>query len=883
MKNTRLPLVLRAASRPWLVVFALLSCTAGPGPADTPGGATPLPARPVTAEGSCEGPVPTDAARLPPQVVWTDATKTAIDHAVLMNGRLIRPKGRWVPTGTLCTAAAARPGHPREVAVLCNGEMDAQLDDVHHQSIRIVDVQTYEQRILERPTLFYGLVWSPDGSRLYASAGQGQAVDVFDAANDYGLLASYPTKGTITYGLAVTPDGTSILAAESHAQTVVQLDAATGAVMRRFQVGTFPYAIQVTADGAKAYVTCLAEGAVLVLDLVTGATVGAIETGKNPEGMALADDGLLYVANSDADTISVIDTATDAVVLTRDLRDDPSIPGVGPAGVSISPDGQRVYVPCSGDGAVRVFRRPGLVPLGAVQGGDFVQDALEADGRLLVLSGKGLNTLLDPGFEGYDRSGQEQVGDHTVLDHRGALQVIEPVPDDATLVEWADEVAAGLAAPAAEFQWPCAQPRNPLPRDFGVPSDRIRHVVYIVKENKTYDSLLGDLAGPEGDAWHAPEYALFGEAVPAAVVPAQYAGQPLNVTPNLHALARGYCNLVNFYNNADRSTQGHQWSTAGGLNDFFEKAVWLVQDGPQFSVPGVDPVTRPAGGNIVDALVAQGRTVRIYGEFASFADQIAEYANGGWISYALDFPFGMNEIPDFVKVDAFRKDVGAGLLRDFTYIQLMNDHTYGFSDGRPHPAFMVADGDYAVGLAIEAVAKTPFWDSTVFFVLEDDPQDVPDHLDPHRSLMLVAGGPVKRGHTSTVRYDYPSLHATALRALGAAPLNRFVAEAPAMWDCFTDEPSPSAFQAEPMDPKLAHKWEWIVGRYEVVPALATLYQGLKAASAGLDLDDVDEAEGLGPILWSGFAGPERAWPTARPLPKALKAPPLGGWSQEVGR
>jgi hypothetical protein len=181
------------------------------------------------------------------------------------------------------------------------------------------------------------------------------------------------------------------------------------------------------------------------------------------------------------------------------------------------------------------------------------------------------------------------------------------------------------------------------------------------------------------------------------------------------------------------------------------------------------------------------------------------------------------------------------------------------------------------------VAKTPFWDSTVFFVLEDDPQDVPDHIDSHRSLMLVAGGPVKRGHTSTVRYDYPSLHATALRALGAPPLNRFVAEAPAMWDCFTDEPSPSAYQAQPMDPKLAHKWEWIVGQFEVVPALTTLYQGLKAASAGLDLDDVDEAEGLGPILWSGFAGTERPWPAARPLPKALKAPPLGGWSREVGR
>jgi YVTN family beta-propeller protein len=825
--------------------------------------------------------VPTADSQLPPQVVWADPARTSIDHAVLMNGRRIQPRGRWLPLGTLCTAAAARPGHPREVAALCNGEMDSQLADPAHQSIRVVDVEGFTQQIIERPSLFYGLAWSPDGARLYASAGQGTTVEVFDAADGYKLRASYPTRGTVTYGIAVTPDGASVLATESHAQSVVQLDAATGAVLRRFEVGTYPYAIVVTPDGARAYVSCLAEGGVFVLDLASGKTLGYLATGKNPEGLALAADGMLYVANSDADSISVIDTATDTVVATRDLRADPLIPGVGPAGVSISADGDRLYVPCSGDGAVRVLRRAGLEEIGAVQGGDFVQDALETDGRLLILSGKGLNTLLDPGLGDYDPAGQQQVEHHTVLDHRGALQVIDPIPDDATLAAWVDEVAAGLAAPAAEYDWPCTDPANPLPRDYGTASERIRHVVYIVKENKTYDSLLGDLVGPEGDDWHHPAYALFGEAVPAAVVPLQYAGQQLNVTPNLHALARGFCNLVNFYNNADRSTQGHQWSTSGRLNDFFEKAVWLVQDGPQFSIPGVDAVTRPDGGNLVDDLVAQGRTVRIYGEFASFAGHIADYEEGGWVSYALDFPMGMNEIPDFVKVKAFQRDVGAGLLRDFTYIQLMNDHTYGFSDGRPHPAYMVADGDYAVGLVVEAVAATPFWDSTAIFILEDDPQDVPDHIDSHRSLLLVAGGPVKRGHTSRVRYDYPSLHATALRALGAAPMNRFDAEAPAMWDCFTDAPSPSGYTARPMDAKLAHKWEWMVGQFEVAPPVTALYHRLVQASAGLDLEDVDRALGMGPILWGGHQGDDRPVPGPLPLPTALRAPRLN--PQRAGR
>lgn len=851
------------AGRTWsavarcVVVAVLAGCGGESAPEDGP---LTSAATPADGPAECAGPSPVESAQRPPHVDFDPADPTRITRAVLMNGREILPRGRWMPLGTMCTALAVRPPDGREVAVTCSGEKDGELEDVTQKTLRIVDLQTLEQRTIARPNLFYGLAYTPDGTRLVASAGGDSAVEVFDATDGYRLVRRLPVKGLVTYGVAVTPDGRSILAAESHAQSVVQIDVETGDPIRRFETLTFPFAIQVTPDGRKAYVSCVGNRGVVVLDLVTGRTLASIETGKNPEGMGLSDDGLLYVANTDSDSITRIDTASDTVVDTTSLRDADGLGGIDPTTVRLSADGARLYVPCSGDGAVRVLRRSDMAPLGAVQGLDFVQDAVEVGDGLLVLSGKGLNTLLQAPVDAFDRSAQLQAENQTVLNHRGALQVIRPLPTDADLAAWGQEVQAGLDAPSRQFTWPCAEYRGTVPRTRGTPSDRVKHVVYVVKENKTYDSLLGDLAGEQGDAWHEPGYALFGEAVPAKVVPKAYAGRRLDVTPNLHAIAREYCNLANFYNNADRSTQGHQWSTAGRLTDFLEKLWTEAQDGAQFTLPGADEVTQPEQGHIVDQLVAAGKSVRIYGEFASFVEHIADYQQGGWVSYALDYPPGMNAVPDFVKVQAFQKDLDAGLLRDFTYILMMNDHTYGFAEGRPHPAFMVADNDRATGLVVDALARSPYWEDTVVFILEDDPQDVPDHVDPHRSLMLVAGGPVKRGHTSTVLHDYPSLHATSLGLLGVPPLNRRDARAAPFHECFADEVAPERYVARPMDEALQHKWEWIVGSFETTPEAKPLLDRLVTASADLDLTDIDRAPGLAPVLWDGMMGTGRAVP-----------------------
>jgi len=854
----------------FLMVLMTIACSPSrEGPGRLPGTAglssngdpdAAAPSSDIAAPSRCEAPVARSEAQVAPYVAFADEAQTTLDRALLMNGRLVRPKGRYLPLGTLCTALAPRPPDGRTVAVACGGDRDAELPDPMNRSVRLVDLQTMSQRTLPFPDVFHGLAWTPDGGRLLVSLGRESALQVLDATADYAPLARVPLIGSIIYGVAVTPDGARALVAESHSATVAEVDLTTYRVVRRYETLTFPFGIVVTPDGRKAYVSCVGDVGVTVLDLQEGRSLKAIPTGKNPQGMALDADGTLFVANSDSDGITRIDTRTDTVIGTTSLRDPDGLGGIDPVTVRISGDGRRLYVPCSGEGSVRVLSRPDLAPMGRVQGLDFVQDALEADGALLVLSGKGLNTLLQPPPEGYDASLQRETPDVTVMNHRASLQVLRPVPSDADVASWDAEVGKGLDARGRAFDVPCEAWRGVLPASFGTPSSRVKHVVYVVKENKTYDSLLGDLQGPEGDDWHAPDLALFGESVPAAVVPRQYAGRRLNVTPNLHALAREFCNLVNFYNDADRSTQGHQWATAGRLPDFFEKVVWQVQDGAQFSIPGVDSISQPEGGHLVDHLVAHGKSVRIYGEFASFVEHIADYEEGGWVSYALDFPPGMTDLRETVKVQAFVKDVAAGLLRDFTYIQLMNDHTYGFRNGRPHPAYMVADNDRATGMLVEALANSPFWDSTVVFILEDDPQDTPDHIDPHRSLMLVAGGPVRRGHTSTVLHHYPSMHATALRLLGVPPLNRLDALAAPFFECFEEETSSAGYTARPMDEALRNKWEWINGEFEVLPAIAPVMASLVEASRALDLEDIDRAPGLAPLLWEGMQGP------ARPLP-----------------
>lgn len=789
----------------------------------------------------CETPTPGEQASEPTRVVYTP--DGGIDHAILPHGRKITPFGEYQALGTFAYGAALSPDG-RYLAISHSGALDLTLNDIGNQSIRIFDLLSGEiVDVIEERELFMGIAYHPNKNLLFAGGGVADVVYVYDTSSlPYVKIAELDCA--FPYGLAISGDGSKLLAAESHYSQIAVFDTESLDRTATIPTLTFPYYIEVSADDTRAYVSNIGNRAVSVLDLQNNVKLADIAVGKNPEGLALGD-GLLYVANSDDDTISVINTTTLETVDTIDLRQDPlDPPGISPTDLKISADGLTLYVVAAGENAVYLIDPANGATLGAIPTAFYPTEIeLTPDGRMLVVNAKGV------GSGPVDVDGYE--GNQDLAKYYGGLQLFQ-IPDDNELFALTDTVRGNNDYALKFFGTTCRYIDNPVPLRPGDNSP-IKHVIYLVRENKTYDVLLGTLAGPQGDQWHDPSLALFGEGVTIAVRPNDYAAEDtFDITANLHKISRTFVDAVNFYTESDKSTTGHIWLTTGMTNDFTEKA-WLVTQtrsggDKQFLGAAIDPVSRPPWGHIFNHLIEYGKSVRVYGEFTADASELF----GAAFDYvAHDYLAGMTLIDDSVRIEPLLKDIASGRLADFTYIWTPNDHTYGMSGNRPHPAYMLADTDLAAGMIVEAISKSPYWKNTVIFIVEDDPQATPDHIDSHRSICVAAGPYVKRGYTSTVHYSFASMHHTMSLILGVPPISRYVAQASPMYDLFTNDPDFTEYEHVPRDEKFAVKTEWIIPEGF----------SLTRESAALDFSEVDKFNpALGPILWKAMKGLDANFP-----------------------
>jgi len=372
----------------------------------------------------------------------------------------------------------------------------------------------------------------------------------------------------------------------------------------------------------------------------------------------------------------------------------------------------------------------------------------------------------------------------------------------------------------------------PLPPTRGAPTP-IEHVFFIVRENKTYDAVLGDLAGANGD----PKLVLFGE----------------QVTPNLHALAQKFANLDNFYSNAEQSLQGHEWTTAGVANDYVEKA-WGTTWGrgyrplAAFATGPFEKLARPGSDTLWAHFDRGGLRYHNYGEITN--------ATSGKIPYDVNFPgvFTNMERLDVDKVkyvieNAFADDFA---LEPFSYILLPNDHTVGTTPGRPTPQSMVADNDEATGRFVDALSHSKYWGRSLVVIIEDDPQQGADHVEAHRSPCIIVSPWVRRGYTSSVNHDVPSVMKLVMRLLHQPPLNIYDANAAAMYDIFTGKPDLTPYTFVPR---------------KIPMATNSADAPMAAESAAIDFRQIDGAP-LGRILWKAMRGKdaEPPWgPTDSPL------------------
>ncbi len=702
---------------------------------------------------------------------------------------------------------------------------------------------------------FTGLKFSPDGSRIYLSNVNGD-VKVFAVGktNDISPLSSialphvkaYDRTNEIPAGIVISADGKKIYVAGNLSNRLLELDAATGKVLRVWNVGVAPFDVVIcknkiyvsnwggrqpdtnslvgpAGQGTKVRVderSIASEGSVSIINLGPSANdLGKrldeteIVTGLHACALALSPNKkFLVCANAGSDTLSVIDTRTDKIVETICARQNPAdLFGAQPNALAFDKSGKKLFV-CNGtQNAVAVFQfKPGeskllgLIPVGWFPG-DIAFDAKRK--QICVANIKSISPKMEKAKKGLGNG----LGFNT-REYSGSLSLV-PLPSEKELKQFTQIALADLRYPLlALAKLPSRENQIPIPvpERVGEPSI-FSHVIYIIKENRTYDQVLGDVTNGNGDA----DLCVFGE----------------RVTPNEHKIARDFCLLDNTYCCSILSADGHQWADTGIATDYVERefAGWpRSYPSGGFYIGGADALAYSPAGFIWNDALAHGKTVVDFGEFTSSEVHWKNPARKDKINFLTayrDFIGGSNEIdyasepdieamrpfvvtntmgwdldvPDIARAAQFIKSLkqfeAADNFPNLTIIWLPNDHTSGTDFGSPTPEAQVADNDLAMGQIFDAVSHSKFWTNTCIFAVEDDPQNGWDHVSGYRTTAYVASAYTKRGAVVHTQYNQTSLLRTMELMLGLPPMNQMDATATPMFDCFTNAPDFSAFNA----------------------------------------------------------------------------------------
>jgi hypothetical protein len=500
------------------------------------------------------------------------------------------------------------------------------------------------------------------------------------------------------------------------------------------------------------------------------------------------------VANANDNSVSVIDLNKYSVIETLNTALYPDAPGGSTTNsVALSSDAKTLFIANADNNCLSVYdvSVPGSsVSKGFIPTGWYPTCVRVVGKELYVANGKGFTSLANPyGPNPVDKKIQLsfQKGDTTQPKEvqyigglfKGTLSII-PIPQTNQLKIFTQAVYRNTPYNKTKESLASGEPGNPIPMKVGNPSP-IQYVFYIVKENRTYDQVLGDMPEGNGDT----SLCLFGE----------------KVTPNLHALAREFVLLDNFYVDGEVSADGHNWSFGGYANDYLEKT-WVTSYGGRggdYDAEGNRAIANNKKGFIWDYCKRAGISYRTYGEFADDYKPNIPALKDHFCPY---FTSWDQSIRDTTRVGQWKRDFDSLLAINtvprLSTLRFINDHTEGLSKGRPTPFAHVADNDLAIGMFVEHLSKSSIWNNCAIFILEDDAQDGPDHVDAHRSTAYVAGGLVKRHFIDHTMYTTSSMLRTIELILGLEPMSQYDAAAEPMWRCFTSTANPTPFIQKPL-------------------------------------------------------------------------------------
>ena len=708
----------------------------------------------------------------------------------LPNGWSLSPVGNQIPLGDLPLNIALSPDM-NYAAVTNNGEST--------QSIQLIDLR--KQQLLDTYEIgksWLGLAFGNDGKSLYASGGNDNFIVRFNVKDNKLICRDTfklgaPMKDNISVaGIAVDESAQRIYVVTKDNNSLYVIDSGTKKILKQIVLGGEGYTCIVSPDKKQLYCSCWGCNKIIIINLKSLEIEETIPVGDHPNDMVTDRKGkMLYVANSNDNSVSVIDLLKRKVVETLNAALFPTkLTGSTTNSVALSRDDRTLYIANADNNCLAVFdvSHPGQsISMGFIPTGWYPTCVRIAGKKILVTNGKGLSSFPNPrgpNPTGETAKAEYQKGEIKKAEDvqyigglfKGTLSMVG-IPDKPKMAEWTKQVYTNTPFKKEQEKLSNGIEGNPVPMVVGGKSP-IHYVFYIIKENRTYDQVLGDLPQGNGDT----SLVLFGN----------------KYTPNQHALATQFVLLDNFYNDAEVSADGHNWSLGAYATDYLEKTwpTYYGSRGGTYDAEGGRSIANNKDGFIWDYCKRQGVSYRTYGEFADNYKANIPVLKNHLCPYYTSWD---QSVMDTTRFGQWKQDFDSLMsihqVPQLNTLRFINDHTEGMKIGRPTPFAAVADNDLAVGLFVEYLSKSAIWNESAVFIVEDDSQNGPDHVDAHRSTTYVAGGFVKKAYVDHTPYSTSSVLRTIELILGLPPMSQYDAAAEPLWRCFDSTATHSPFNS----------------------------------------------------------------------------------------
>ena len=774
-------------------------------------------------------------------LTFLSAIATAQTTVTLPNGWSLSPAGRSLPLGDLPLNMAI--SHSKKLmAVTNNGQ--------GKQSLQLIDINA--EKILDNITIaksWLGLAFSADEQYLYAGGGndnwilQYAIVDQkLHLKDSFKLGEKWPNKISPT-GIEIDDARHLLYVVTKDNNSLYIIDLNTKEIIKQVKLEGEAYTCLLSANKKQLYISCWGCNQLVVFNTENKTIITSIPVGDHPNELCLSKNGnYLYVANANDNSVSVINTKQNKVIetLVASLFPD-APPGSTTNGLALSTDNKKLFIANADNNCLAVFdvTKPGFsVSTGFIPVGWYPTCVKVIGNKIFVTNGKGFSSFANPKgpnpikrrvkHAADDEDGPQYIGSLM----KGTMSIID-MPSEKQLSTYSQQVYKNTPYTKEKETHSSGDAGNPIPMKIGDPSP-IKYVFYIVKENRTYDQILGDVAGGNGDT----SLVLFGK----------------QVTPNQHKLALDFVLLDNFYVDGEVSADGHNWTMGAYATDYLEKN-WVTSYGGRgggYDAEGTRLIANNKGGFIWDHCKKAGVSYRTYGEFADDYKPNIPVLNDHFCPYYTSWD---QSVKDTVRVGQWKRDfdslVSINALPSLNTIRLINDHTSGMSRNKPSPFAQVADNDLAVGMFLEYLSNSPVWKESVVFILEDDAQNGPDHVDAHRSPAYIAGPFVKRNFVDHTAYTTSGILRTIELILGIPPMSQYDAAALPLWKCFAATPNYDPFKALPANINLND--------------INVVWNELSRRSEQFDFskeDLVPDME-LNEVIWKGIKGIDVAMPAPK--------------------